>query len=204
TVYRALRVGSDGIHRMACATREERRAVQAKAVLSLVTTDLVSGASILRGRPVQERLALSQYPYGGIDALVSDAALAAAARLIAGRRGAPVLAVADFEHLRAAARAQIPGAVAQAISAVAPALVSAQKVSLRLDDAPRELATAVRPGLDFLVGEGFLARHPASVLPHLDRHVRAVDLRLDLAEKSPARHRELSDRLARSESAVEE
>ena len=63
---------------------------------------------------------------------------------------------------------------------------------------------AVRPSLDFLVGEGFLARHPASVLPHLDRHVRAVDLRLDLAEKSPARHRELSDRLARSESAVEE
>ena len=204
TVFPALRVDADGIHRTACATREERRAVQAKAVLTLLTTDLVSGASILRGRPVQERLALSQYPYGGIDALVSDAALAATARLVAGRKGAPVLAVADFEQLRTAARAQVPGAVAQAISAVAPALVTAQKVSLRLDDTPREITTMIRPSLDFLIGQGFLARHPGSALSHLDRHVRAVGLRLDLAEKSPERHRELSARLARSENAVEE
>ena len=204
TVFPALRVTADGIHRVACATQEERRAVQAKAVLSLLTSDLVPAASVLRGRPVQERLALSQYPYGGIDALVSDAALAASARLIAVRKGAPVLQVADFDQLRAAARAEVPGAVAQAISTVASALVSAQKVASRLDDAPREIAETIRPSLDYLIGQGFLARHPASALPHLDRHVRAIEMRLDLAEKSPARHRELTARLTRSETAVEE
>ena len=204
TVYPALRVDSDGIRRVACASEEERRAVQAKAILSLLTADLVPPSSIMRGRPVEQRLALTQYPYGGIDALVSDAALAACARLVAGRKGVPVLDVADYEQLRAAARTEVPGAVATAISTVVMALVPAQVVSARLDEVPRQIADAIRPSLDFLVGKGFLARHPASVLPHLERHVRAIELRLDLADKSAARHKELTTRLARSEALVDD
>ncbi|MGW8591203.1 ATP-dependent RNA helicase HrpA [Dietzia sp. NPDC055877] len=204
TVYPALRIATDGIHRVACTTEEERRATQTKAVLSLMTADLVAPSSILRGRPVEQRLALSQYPYGGIDALVSDASLAVCARLIASRQGAPVLEAADFLELRATARAEVPGAVATSISTVVTALVQAQQVSARLAESPPTLADTVRPSLEYLTGKGFLARHPASVLPHLERHVRAVSMRLDLAEKAPGRHAELSARVARSESTVEE
>ncbi|MGN0102171.1 MAG: ATP-dependent RNA helicase HrpA [Dietzia sp.] len=204
TVYPALRVDADGIHRVACATEEERRTRQASAVLTLVSRDLVSASSILRGRPVDQRLALTQYPHGGVEALVADAALAACGRIIARRKGAPVLTVAEFTGLREAAAAEAPGAVASAISTVVPALVAAQRVSARVAEAPGDVAVAVRPSLEFLVGKGFLARHPADVLPHLERHVRAVGARLDMAQKSPGRHRELTEKLAGSEETVEE
>src|SRR5699024_4386162 len=131
-----------------------------------------SASSILRGRPVQQRLALSQYPHGGIEGLVSDASLAACGRIIARRKGAPVLTVADFDELQATARAEVAGAVASAISTAVPALVAAQSVGGSLAAAPADIADAVRPSLDFLIGRGFLARHPADALPHLERHVR--------------------------------
>ncbi|MDZ4235744.1 MAG: DUF3418 domain-containing protein, partial [Dietzia sp.] len=204
TVYPALQVRPDGIHRIACATETERRAAQTTAVLTLISADLISAASIVRGRPVEQRLALTQYPHGGADGLVSDAALAACGRLIAGRRGEPVLTVHDFDELRARARSEAPAAITASISAALPALVAAQSVSARLDQVPRDLADDVRPALDFLVGKGFLARHPAEVLPQLERHVRAIDLRLDLAEKSPSRYRELAARLEKSEATVAE
>lgn len=204
TVYPALTVRDDGIHRVACATEAERRGTQASAVLRMLSEGLVSASSILRGRPVEHRLALTQYPHGGADALVADASLAALGRIVARRKGAPVLTVAAFEAVRETARAEVPGAVASAISAAVPALVRAQEVSARLDSAPADLAADIRPGLDFLVGKGFLARHPAELLPGLDRHVRAAGLRLDLAEKDPARHRDLTRILDRSEEKVEE
>ncbi len=204
TVYPALRVGGDGIHLVACATEDERRSTQASAVLTLVSGGLVSTASILRGRPVQQRLALTQYPHGGMESLVSDASLAASGRIIARRKGSPVLTVAEFQDIQATARAEVPGAVASAISAAVPALMAAQSVSGRLAEVPADVADDVRPSLDFLVGQGFLARHPSDVLPHLERHVRAVGVRLDLAEKSPARHGELTAKLSRSESTVED
>ncbi|MET3860105.1 ATP-dependent helicase HrpA [Dietzia sp. 2505] len=204
TVYPALQVRPDGIHRIACATEAERRAAQTTAVLTLISADLISAASIVRGRPVEQRLALTQYPHGGADGLVSDAALAACGRLIAGRKGVPVLTVRDFDELLARARSEAPAAITASISAALPALVAAQSVSARLDQVPRDLADDVRPALDFLVGKGFLARHPAEVLPQLERHVRAIDLRLDLAEKSPSRYRELAARLEKSEATVAE
>ena len=204
TVYPALKVASDGIHRVACATEEERRTTQTTAVLTLVSAGLVSAQSILRGRSVEQRLALTQYPYGGMESLLSDASLAACGRIIARRKGAPVLTVAEYTALRETARAEVPGAVASAISAVVPALVTAQSVFGRLDRVPTEVAAEIRPSLEFLVGKGFLARHPAEVIPQLDRHVRAVGLRLDMAERSPDRHRELTARLERSEATVDE
>ena len=204
TVYPALRVRADGIHRVACATEKERRATQATAVLTLVSGDLISAASILRGRPVEQRLALTQYPHGGAEALVSDASVAACGRIIARRKGVPVLTVAEFDELRAAASSEVPGAVAAAISAAVPALVSARSVYARLSQAPPEVVEAVRPALDFLIGKGFLARHPAELLPQLERHVRAVELRIEMAEKSPGRYRDLTARLARSEQKVED
>lgn len=204
TVYPALRVAPDGIHRVACATEDERRATQATAVLTMLSSGLVSSASILRGQAVQSRLALTQYPHGGVEGLVTDATLAALGRLLARRKGVPVLTVAEFDALRETARQEVPGAVSKTIAAALPALVTALSVSVRLESIERKLAEAIRPGLDFLVGKGFLARHPADKLAGLDRHVRAVGLRLDMAEKNPSRHGELSARLARSETAVEE
>ncbi len=202
TVYPALRVRADGIHRIACATEDERRTAQAAAVLTLISSGLLSAASITRGRPLEHRLAVTQYPHGGAEGLVSDASLAVCGRIIARRKGAPVLTVAEYSALRDAARSEGPGAITSAISAALPALVAAQSVAARIELAPPDVADAVRPSLDFLVGKGFLARHPAEMLPQLERHVRAVGLRVDMAEKSPGRHRELTARLAESEATV--
>ena len=94
--------------------------------------------------------------------------------------------------------------MASTISAAVPALVSAQRVFARVAEVPAEIAEAVSPSLEFLVGKGFLARHPVDVLPHLERHVKAVGVRLDMAETTPDRHRQLTARLARSEETVEE
>ena len=114
------------------------------------------------------------------------------------------MAAGEFDDLRQTATQQVPGAVSKAIATVLPALVVGQKVYVRLGSAPRAVVDEVSPGLDFLIGKGFLARHPAEMLPGLERHVRAVELRLDMAEKNPGRHRDLSLRLADSETAVDE
>ncbi|WP_010541624.1 ATP-dependent RNA helicase HrpA [Dietzia alimentaria] len=204
TVYPALVVRDDGIHVIACATEDEQRATQATAVLKMVSSGLVSSGSILKGRSVEQRLALTQYPHGGAEALVSDAALAASGRIIARRKGVPVLSVGEYQELRETAASAVPGAVAATISSALPALVVAQRVARQLSEARPDVSDAVAPSLEFLVGKGFLARHPADVLPHLERHVRGVGLRLDMAEKSPVRHDDLTTRLARSEQSVEE
>ena len=131
TGYPALRRGPDGLHLVACATEAERRSTQTATLLHLVAGRLAAPSSVVKGRPVGERLALTQYPHGGVDSLVHDAGVAAVARLVAAR-GGPVYTVDDYEELVGSARQSVPGAVSRTITAIVPALSAAQQVRSRL------------------------------------------------------------------------
>jgi len=201
TGHPALRAGDGGLRVVVCATAAEQRSTQTATLLELLARDLVRPASLTKGRPVAERLALTRHPHGGLEALVHDASVAAVARLLASR-GGPVYTHAEYRELRDAAEASVPGVVGRTIAEVVPALLVAAEVELALEDAPADVRDLVRPGVDFLVGRGFLVRHPPEQLRHLERHLRAVVARLELARDFPARHAELSAGLAEVEQRV--
>ena len=200
--YPALERRADGLHVTACPTPGERRSTQTATLLELLSRDVVSPAAMARGRAVSERLALTQYPDGGVEALVHDASVAAASRLLAAH-GGPVFTLEGYRELRRSARAEFPGQVSRTLAAVLPALVAAQDVRSRLDGAPAAAAEPMRRSLADLVGPTFLLRHPASRLAQLERHVRAAGMRIDLARSSPGRHAELTALESEVEARVE-
>src|SRR5699024_12238360 len=125
TAYPALKVSDDGIHRVACTTEAEQRAAQTTAVLNILRPGLVEPKSLLKGRSARERLALTQYPHGGVDALVHDATVGALGGVMSAE-GGPPFTFDGFERLRRTARSEVPPKVSRRVAAALPALVRYQ------------------------------------------------------------------------------
>lgn len=202
--YPAIEVGADGIRSTVCTSEAARSTAMTRAVIALLRPSLVSPARLLKGRQTSERLALTQYPWGGVDALASEATVVALGRTIAAGGGAPRTAT-GFAELRATARNDVPGAVSRMIATVLPALVRLLEIRPGIaglhDPGVR---TDLESEIDFLLGRGFLARHPAARLPHLDRHLTSLGLRVRMAHDDPARYRSLRERLLPIEARVRE
>ncbi|WP_333619479.1 ATP-dependent RNA helicase HrpA [Dietzia sp.] len=203
--YPAIEVRSDGIHRTVCTSRAQRSAAMTRACIALLRgLGLVSTGRLLKGRHTSERLALTQYPYGGIDALASDATVVAIGRTIGAAGGAPLTA-AGYAELETHARRDVPGAVARLIATVLPALVQDLELRPELERMrPSEIVDELREELDFLIGRGFLARHSAAQLGQLERHLRSIGMRVRMAEENPRKYDALRARIADTEDAVAE
>lgn len=202
--YPALVVESDGIHKTVCATPQKRSAAMSRAVIEMLRPGLVSTSQLLKGRPPTQRLALTQYPYGGMDALVADAVVVMIGRVLSSSGGAPLTA-SGFARVRDSAKAEVPGGVARMIAQVLPALVillDAQRSLMSMRD--NELADELRAEIDFLVGRGFLARHARGRLEHLERHMTSIAARIKLAVDNPPKYDSLRARVVGIEDEVEE
>lgn len=204
TAYPAIEVRDDGIHRTVCTTKSERTRAMTRAVIELLRHNLVSPTQLLKGRDTRERLALTQYPWGGVEALAGDATVVTVGRIIAAHGGAPLTAV-GFAELTRAVRAQAPGAVSRMITAVLPALVELQRFeAAHANITDPHIAAQLRDEVTFLLGRGFFARHSPQRLEHLDRHMRSVLARVDIATQSPARYSQLHAKVAPSEQLVDD
>ena len=145
----------------------------------------------------QESLILAASPYRTTEALVEDVQ-AAAARIVAGRWAASAsgCALAEvrsrkvFEALVGVMRDELEDEVYRVARYAAAALTAAREVervvgehtSLTLLNTLQE----VREHAAALVPEGFITATPPEHLPHLERYLRALVMRVEKAASSPS------------------
>ena len=145
----------------------------------------------------QESLVLAASPYRSTEALVEDVQ-AAAARVVAGRWAASASGCAltevrsreVFETLVGVMRDELEDEVYRVARYAAAALKAAREVervvgehtSLTLLNTLQE----VREQAAALVPEGFIAATPPEYLPHLERYLRALVMRVEKAASSPS------------------
>ncbi|MBF6212700.1 ATP-dependent RNA helicase HrpA [Nocardia puris] len=167
----------------AAAMRAGTRAL----VLAAIPT---STRTVTSGLSATDRLALSQNPYGSLDALIEDCRAAAADELIAAA-GGPVRDPGAFDALVAAVRPKLATEVARIVRRVVPVLAAAHAVSSALTGvAERDIADDVRHQLADLVFAGFVTEWGGERLRELPRYLRAALARLESLPGSAVRDRQ--------------
>ncbi|MEU7138654.1 ATP-dependent RNA helicase HrpA [Nocardia sp. NPDC046473] len=191
TGYPALVPEGDGVAvRVLSSPAAQATAMRAGTrtlVLNALPTSVRTVTSSLRPT---DRLALSQNPYGSLDALIEDCRAAAADELIAAA-GGPVHNPDDFAALVARIRPDFVSAVAQLIRVVVPILAEAHRVSVALaGTSERDIADDVRDQLDNLVFPGFVSEWGSTRLRELPRYLQAAVARLESLPASAVRDRQ--------------
>ncbi|MGY2120703.1 ATP-dependent RNA helicase HrpA [Nocardia gipuzkoensis] len=191
TGYPALVAEGDGVAVRVLSSAAEQAAAMRLGTRALLLRALPASArSATAGLSPSDRLALSQNPYGSLEALLDDCRAAAADELLAAA-GGPVRDPAAFDALVARIRPDFASAVARYVSLVVPVLAGAHQVSAALArTSERDIADDVRHQLDNLVFRGFVSETGAARLRELPRYLQAAVARLEALPGSAVRDRQ--------------
>ena len=117
TAYPALVATKDGVELKVHPTKAAADAAMVTTTLTLLMRDIaVNTAQMVKGLPLQQRVAVDSYPHGGADGLVNDARVAAIRDLML-EAGGPVRTPSAFQKLKDTIKPQVPGRVRQAVVA---------------------------------------------------------------------------------------
>ncbi|WP_280510195.1 ATP-dependent RNA helicase HrpA [Nocardia farcinica] len=191
TGYPALVPEGEGVAVRVLSSPAEQAAAMRAGIRALVLQALpTSVRAVTAGLSPTDRLALSQNPYGSLDALVQDCRAAAADELIAAA-GGPVRDPERFQELLARIRPEFATAVARIVRLVVPVLAEAHRVTTALGQIKeRDIAEDVRAQLDELVFAGFVSEFGTARLRELPRYLRAARERLAALPASAVRDRQ--------------
>ncbi|MGW4090532.1 ATP-dependent RNA helicase HrpA [Nocardia sp. NPDC004750] len=191
TGYPALVAEEDGVALRVLSSPAEQAAAMRLGTRALLLHALpTSVRSATAGLPPADRLALSQNPYGSLEALLEDCRAAAADELLAAA-GGPVHDPAEFDALVARIRPDFAATVARFVRLVVPILAGAHQVSAALErTSERDIADDVRHQLDNLVFRGFVSETGATRLRELPRYLQAAVARLEALPGSAVRDRQ--------------
>ncbi|MBF6065596.1 ATP-dependent RNA helicase HrpA [Nocardia terpenica] len=188
TGYPALVPEGDGVAvRVLSSPAAQAAAMRAGTRALLLRRLPTSPRGLTAGLSAADRLALSQNPYGSLDALIEDCRACAADELIAAR-GGPVRSPDRFQQLVDAIRPEFGDAVARVLRLAVPVLAEAHRVRTALSGtADREIAEDVGAQLDELVFAGFIAEFGSARLRELPRYLQAAVVRLEALPASAQR-----------------
>ncbi|WP_069160108.1 ATP-dependent RNA helicase HrpA [Nocardia altamirensis] len=191
TGYPALVPEGEGVAVRVLSSPAAQTAAMRAGTRALVLNALPTSArTVTAGLRPTERLALSQNPYGSLEALVEDCRAAAADELIAAA-GGPVHNPDDFAGLVAKIRPDLTSAVAQLVRLVVPILAEAHRVSAALaNTTERDIADDVRDQVDNLVFPGFVSEWGSTRLRELPRYLQGAVARLETLPGSAVRDRQ--------------
>ncbi|NKY26657.1 ATP-dependent RNA helicase HrpA [Nocardia gamkensis] len=191
TGYPALVAEGDGVAvRVLSSPAEQAAAMRLGTRALLLHTLPASARSSTAGLSPADRLALSQNPYGSLEALLDDCRAAAADELLAAA-GGPVHDPAEFDALVARIRPDFAATVARYVRLVVPVLAGAHQVSVALArTSERDIVEDVRHQLDNLVFRGFVSETGAARLRELPRYLQAAVARLEALPGSAVRDRQ--------------
>ncbi|MFE7741053.1 ATP-dependent RNA helicase HrpA [Nocardia sp. NPDC057455] len=191
TGYPALVAEGDGVAVRVLSSPAEQAAAMRLGIRALLLHALPASArSATGGLSPADRLALSQNPYGSLEALLEDCRAAAADELLAAA-GGPVHDPAEFDALVARIRPDFAATVARYVRLVVPVLAGAHQVSVALArTSERDIAEDVRHQLDNLVFRGFVSETGAARLRELPRYLQAAVARLEALPGSAVRDRQ--------------
>ncbi|MEV6334718.1 ATP-dependent RNA helicase HrpA [Nocardia vinacea] len=191
TGYPALVPEGEGVAVRVLSSPAEQAAAMRAGTRALVLSAIpTSVRTVTASLPPRDRLALSQNPYGSLDALIEDCRAAAADELIAAA-GGPVRSPSQFDALVTKIRPDFVSAVARIVRLVVPVLAGAHQVSSALTDtAERDIADDVRQQLDDLIFPGFISEWGSARLRELPRYLGAARTRLESLPGSAVRDRQ--------------
>ncbi|HLS75257.1 MAG TPA: ATP-dependent RNA helicase HrpA [Nocardia sp.] len=191
TGYPALVPEGDGVAVRVLSSPAEQAAAMASGTRALVLAAVpTSVRAVTAGLRPADRLALSQNPYGSLDALVADCRAAAAAELVAAA-GGPVRDPERFQQLLAAVRPRMTERVADFVRLVVPVLAEAHRLTTALAGTREaDIAEDVRAQLGELVFPGFVSEFGSARLREVPRYLRAARARLEALPASAVRDRQ--------------
>jgi len=187
TAYPALVATKDGVELKVHPTKAAADAAMVTTTLTLLMRDIaVNTAQMVKGLPLQQRVAVDSYPHGGADGLVNDARVAAIRDLML-EAGGPVRTPSAFQKLKDTIKPQVPGRVRQAVVAIAPGLAEYSNLRAELAHWDGAAIDDMREQLEFLLPRNAITIHVMSHLRHLPRYIQAMRIRLEDMNLDPDR-----------------
>ncbi|MDK8481730.1 ATP-dependent RNA helicase HrpA [Corynebacterium sp. MSK105] len=187
TAYPALVATKDGVELKVHPTKAAADAAMVTTTLTLLMREIsVNASQMVKGLPLQQRVAVDSYPHGGADGLVNDGRVAAIRDLML-EAGGPVRTPAAFQKLKDTVKPQVPGRVRQAVVAIAPGLAEYSNLRAELAHWDGPAIDDMRAQLDFLLPQNAITVHGMSHLRHLPRYIQAMRIRLEDMNLDPDR-----------------
>ncbi|MDV2429571.1 ATP-dependent RNA helicase HrpA [Corynebacterium tuberculostearicum] len=187
TAYPALVATKDGVELKVHPTKATADAAMVTTTLTLLMREIsVNAPQMVKGLPLQQRVAVDSYPHGGADGLVNDARVAAIRDLMM-EAGGPVRTPTAFQKLKDTVKPQVPGRVRQAVVAIAPGLAEYSNLRAELAHWDGPAIDDMRAQLDFLLPRNAITVHGMSHLRHLPRYIQAMRIRLEDMNLDPDR-----------------
>ena len=187
TAYPALVATKDGVELKVHPTKAAADAAMVTTTLTLLMREIsVNASQMVKGLPLQQRVAVDSYPHGGAEGLVNDARVAAIRDLMI-EAGGPVRTPAAFQKLKDTVKPQVPGRVRQAVVAIAPGLAEYSNLRAELAHWDGPAIDDMRAQLDFLLPRNAITVHGMSHLRHLPRYIQAMRIRLEDMNLDPDR-----------------
>lgn len=187
TAYPALVATKEGVELKVHPTKAAANAAMVTTTLTLLMREIsVSTAQMVKGLPLQQRVAVDSYPHGGADGLVNDARVAAIRDLML-EAGGPVRSPEAFSELKDTVKPQVPCRVRQSIVSIAPGLAEYSNLRAELSQWDGPAIDDMEKQLNFLLPPNAITVHGASHLRHLPRYIQAMRLRLEDMSLDPDR-----------------
>ncbi|GAB3941464.1 ATP-dependent RNA helicase HrpA [Corynebacterium tapiri] len=177
--FPALSISEQGVEVKVFPTRAAADASMRTATLTMLLRNIsVNAKQMVKGLPLQQKVAIDNYPHGGADGLVSDARVAAVRDAMV-KAGGPVRDPKDFEALKDKVAPEVPTLVRQSVVALAPALVEYGRVKAELEKWTGPAIEDMQAQLNFMLPKNALTTHGMTHLKHLPRYLQAMTIRLD-------------------------
>ncbi|EFM43397.1 ATP-dependent helicase HrpA [Corynebacterium accolens ATCC 49726] len=187
TAYPALVATKEGVELKVHPTKAAADAAMVTTTLTLLMREIsVSTTQMVKGLPLQQRVAVDSYPHGGADGLVNDAR-AAAIRDLMLEAGGPVRSPEAFTELKDSVKPQVPGRVRQSIVSIAPGLAEYSNLRAELSQWDGPAIDDMEKQLAFLLPPNAITVHGSAHLRHLPRYIQAMRIRLEDMSLDPDR-----------------
>lgn len=195
TAYPALVTTAEGVAVQVMPTRAQADAAMVTSTLTLLLRGIpVNRAQMVKGLPLQQRVAVDAWPHGGAAGLVEDCRVTVVrdAMLAA---GGPVRDPASYTALREAIAPEVPGGVRRLVVGIAAFMPEYLRIRDQLDGWTGEAVDDMRGQLEFMLPRGAVARHGWAHLRHMPRYLEAMRIRIEEMDLDPDRDAELEDRV---------
>lgn len=203
TAYPALVATKDGVEIRVHPTKAAADASMMTATLTLLLREIsVNAGQMTKGLPLQQRVAVDQYPHGGAAGLVEDARVAAIRDLMIAH-GGPVRSPEEFDQLRKKVAPEVPGVVRRTVVSLAPALIDYQSVADELNSWTGEAIDDMKAQLEFLLPRNAVTLHGVTQLRHLPRYLQAMRIRLEEMAQDPDKDADRQDEIEDAQSYLQ-
>ena len=193
TAYPTLVADKGGFKVQAMPTKAAAEMSMVQATMTMLLSAVTVGTkAMLKGLPLQQRVAVENYPHGGADGLVNDARIAAIRDLMIAH-GGPVRSPDEFEDLKKKVAADAPSYVRQTVTALAPALYEYEALREELKNWDGPAIDDIRKQLNTIVPPNAVSTFGITRLKHLKRYIQAARIRLEDLEAQPDKDGERQD-----------